>query len=429
MDDNSQVNNNSPVNPWQAQTESMVNLWGEAGRNMWQAWADMAQAAATAGTAQTASAGMAAASGPASAAGSSPAGAPPGTPFPNPGPGPAGRGAAGQTASTDPMLLLAEQWRRLAEQAMGAWTAGSEPVVKDVASGLLATHDLVFRYTRLMTEAWQTLSAQVAAGQDWQAAIDGYREQVKRGWTVDPTAYAAIAGDTAELWRLYLETVGRLVGPWAQSLRQAPGHISSAISGDGSAFAGLSRLYWDAWEHTGGRLLESPSLGMTREFEEELLGGFDAWIDYRRAVAEYQLIVGEAWADASAAVFEALKARAEAGKPISSLRELTTLWTTVTDASMEEAFRSEPYAAAQGRMLNAAMRYRQAERAVVETFLKTTDIASRSELDEAFREIYRLRGELRALRGEMAALKAAKRPSRRRSDRQTPGEQTPGGPA
>ena len=54
-------------------------------------------------------------------------------------------------------------------------------------------------------------------------------------------------------------------------------------------------------------------------------------------------------------------------------------------------------------MVTAAMRYRMAERTLVETFLKMTDIPSRSELDEAFQEIYALRRELRALRRELGA--------------------------
>jgi len=374
-------------NAWQVQSEAMINLWAEAQRNMWQAWAGMTQAAAEAvGAAEASSVPDATPNG-RPETGATPAGAPAGSP------------GAAATAN------VVEQWQKLAENAMAAWAAGSEPLVKDVSACLLNSQDFIFRYTRLMTESWQALSAQ-STGQDWSKALETYAEQLKRGWSADPTAFAAASGNTTELWRLYLESVGRLMGPWAESLKHAHGHLGGVLTGDRSAFVELSRLYWDAWERTGGRLLESPSLGMTREFEEKLLAGFDAWVDYRRAVLEYQGVVGEAWVDAAVAVMQALKARADDGKPIESLRELTALWTAVTDAAMEQVFRSEPYAAAQGKMLNAAMAYRRAERAIVDTFLKMTDIAARSELDEAFHEIYHLRHELKALRREVEALKA-----------------------
>lgn len=177
------------------------------------------------------------------------------------------------------------------------------------------------------------------------------------------------------------------------------------MAGDHSAFQDLTRLYWDAWEHTGGRLVDRHSFGLNREFEEKMLRGFDAWVDHRRALVEYQTVVAGASAEAVGAVMRTIAERAQQGKPIDSLRDLTAVWTTVTDETMELAFRSEPYAAAQGRMLNAAMILRQHERAIAETFLKMTDIPARSDLDEAFKEIHTLRREVKALRREMNAMK------------------------
>lgn len=307
----------------------------------------------------------------------------------------------------NPWQSQADEWRRFAEQALATWTTRAEPVVKDVAEGMLLGQETVLRCAELMGEAWRSTAASMEAGNDWPAAVERFASQLRPGAGLSPDAVAAATADSAEMWRLYLETVGRMVGPWGESLRQTPGRVGPVLTGDHSAFIQLTKLYWDAWEKTGGRLLESPGLGFTREFNEKLMRGFDAWIEHRRAVAEYHLIVNDAWVDAVTAVLHDLRRRAEQGKPVESLRDFTTLWTTVTDGKMEEAFRSEMYAEAQGRMLNAAMRYRQQERAIVDTFLKMTDVAARSELDEAFREIYLLRRELKALRREVEGFKHA----------------------
>lgn len=347
---------------WQAQAQAMADAWREAQRGYWQAWIDLTAAA--------------------------PAGAAPPT------------GAAQVPAS------LGEMWRRMAETTAAAWTAGAAPVAKDAAAGVMSSQSAIWRFTDLVAQAWQAVAAQAASGQSWNEAVDAYLARMRAGWSATPEALDAAGRDLTEMWRLYLDVVQRTVGPWGASLRQAPGHVGAAVTGNPSAFAELSRLYWDAWEHTGGRLLESPSLGATREFDEKLLRGFDAWMDYRRAVAEYQLVVADAWSDALGAVLREIGARAERGQPVASLRELTELWTSVTDAHMDQVFRSDPYAAAQGRMLNTAMIYRQRERAIAETWLKTTDIPARSELDEAFKEIYGLRRELKALRRELQALRA-----------------------
>ncbi|HQZ72224.1 MAG TPA: poly(R)-hydroxyalkanoic acid synthase subunit PhaE, partial [Anaerolineae bacterium] len=216
---------------------------------------------------------------------------------------------------------------------------------------------------------------------------------------------AGAGEDLSTLWQTWLAMLQDTTGPWVKAWRQAPDHLGGALSGDRSELADLSRLAWDAWEHTGGRLLESPSLGFGREGQERLILGFDAWMDYRRAVAEYQGVLGELNAEAMAAVARQLTERGKAGQPVKTLRELSAVWTQAADEVFEAGFRSDRYAASQATMVKKAMGYRQAERAIVEASLRNTDIATRTEMDEAFQEIHRLRRELRGLRREMIALR------------------------
>lgn len=106
-----------------------------------------------------------------------------------------------------------------------------------------------------------------------------------------------------------------------------------------------------------------------------------------------------------AAVAQQLTERGKAGQPVKTLRELSAVWTQAADEVFEAGFRSDRYAASQATMVKKAMGYRQAERAIVESSLRNTDIATRTEMDEAFQEIHRLRRELRGLRREMVALR------------------------
>jgi polyhydroxyalkanoate synthesis regulator phasin len=63
-----------------------------------------------------------------------------------------------------------------------------------------------------------------------------------------------------------------------------------------------------------------------------------------------------------------------------------------------EVFRSEKYIRIQGRLLNTAMAYRIHQREIVELFLKIGDMPTRSEVDEAHRNIYEQRKEMKALK-------------------------------
>jgi class III poly(R)-hydroxyalkanoic acid synthase PhaE subunit len=236
--------------------------------------------------------------------------------------------------------------------------------------------------------------------------VKNYADHFRQQFLQFPQGATQAAQDTDELQRLYLEEWQKLVQPWAESLRRVPWHVGQAATGDGSAGIKLTNLYWDAYERTFGRLLESPSLGHTRELTQDLLKGFDAWVDSRRAILEYQSGLAEGWTQAFEQFVRKLVSLAEKGEKIQSLVQLLNLWIDVIEGVFTTRFRSEEYLEKQSRLVNTVMAYRLIEREIVEAFLKTSHLPSRSELDEAYRRIYELRREVKELKKSLRDIKA-----------------------
>jgi class III poly(R)-hydroxyalkanoic acid synthase PhaE subunit len=301
---------------------------------------------------------------------------------------------------------VSKQWHELAAQALKGWTAEGQQVAKDVSERLLTTQDWMMRFLELSVSSWQAITPKVESGEDWQTIVARYTDQLREHFVQFPPGIAKATQDSGELWRLYLEEWQKLIQPWAESLRRAPWHFGEASTGDGSALVELMNLYGDAYERTFGRLLESPSLGHTRELNEDLLKGFDAWIDYRRASFEYQVALAETWTDAFQEFMRKLVSQVEKGEPVQSVRELLFLWIDVIDQVFAKVFRSDEYIRMQAHLLNTAMAYRLREREIVEAFLKTSHVPSRSELDEAYRRIYHLRKDVKELKKALQDIKA-----------------------
>ncbi|MBI4400708.1 MAG: class III poly(R)-hydroxyalkanoic acid synthase subunit PhaE [Nitrospirae bacterium] len=313
-----------------------------------------------------------------------------------------------QTAPTPPYPGFVDQWRALANQGLMGWTADSEQIVKDVAKRLLGAQDAMTRFLELSVNAWKTMAPMAESGVDWETTLKKYTGQLREQLLQSPEAIARTVQDTGELWRLYLEEWQKLTQPWAESLRRASWQVGRAATGDGSALIELTNLYWDAYERTFGRLLESPSLGHTRELNEELLKGFDAWLEFRRAGFEYQVKLAEAWAQGFEQFMQKLVSLAEAGEPVEGLRQLLSLWIDTVDEAFLAVFSSEEYARLQGHLVNTAMAYRIHERQIVEELLKISHVPSRSELDETHRRIYELRKELRELKKAVLEMRAGR---------------------
>lgn len=301
---------------------------------------------------------------------------------------------------------VANQWRDLATQALKGWTTEGEQVAKDLSQRLATTQDCVLRFLELSLSSWNAVAPKVEAGEDWHAVLAKYIEQVREQFMLSPQGMQKATQDSGELWGLYLEEWQKLVQPWAMSLQRAPWRVGQASTGDGSALVELMNLYGNAYERTFGRLIESPSLGHTRELNEDLLKGFAAWMDYRQASFAYQVELGETWTRAFEEFIRKLISQTEKGETVQSLRQLLFQWIDVIDQVFAKVFRSDDYIRLQGHLLNTAMTYRLRERDIVEAFLKTSHIPSRSELDEAYRRIYHLRKDVKELKRELHDIKA-----------------------
>jgi poly[(R)-3-hydroxyalkanoate] polymerase subunit PhaE len=298
-----------------------------------------------------------------------------------------------------------DQPLQAALQGFPTWTAGTEHILKDVAERLRTTQDHMLRFLELSLRAWKAITSKTGFGEDPQTALQHYIDSLRQQLLQFPQEMQKALQDTNELSRLYREQWQGLVQPWAESIRQAPWRFGQASTGNGSALMGLPNLYWDAFEKTFGRMIESPSLGLTRELNQDMLKGFAAWLDYRRASFEYKVKLSETWIHAFEEFMRQLVALAETGETIPSVRKLLYLWVEIVDRVFTDVFRSDEYIRIQACLVNTATAYRLREREIVDAFVKTTHLASRSELDEAYLRIYELRKDVKELKKSLQAIK------------------------
>jgi class III poly(R)-hydroxyalkanoic acid synthase PhaE subunit len=342
---------------WAEYTKSMSEAWVEAQKTLWETWAEAMMAKPKSG------------------------------------------------ASTSPGDI-SDIWAQVAGQNMEAWKSGAAPIAKATAEQFLSVSETSMRFLEFSARLWEALGPEMEAEGDWSAALEKNLETFREQVAGFPGFAEETAGDINILWQQYLEQWNRFGQPWTAALQQAPEYYARMMGGDSGAMIGLSNLYRDAYQQTLARLVASPGLGMTREFNEKFQLGFDAWVSWQLATVEYQGLLSQIWDQAIQGFQEDIVTLAEKGQKIESLRDFVLLWTRGAEDVFTQAFRTEDYVLAQGQMLNAAMAYRLREREIIEVFLKLYDLPTRSELDETHRRIYELRKGSKKLRSELTALQA-----------------------
>ena len=290
---------------------------------------------------------------------------------------------------------------------MEATTANSQeqnPVdLSSVTERFTENQQLLMRFLKLSFQAWQDILPKVQAGEDWQQTLTNYSQQIRDQVNQFSSSSTQISQDSAELWQLYLQQLQKFNQVWVAYLESSLNPLSQTATGSSQPWIELNNLYWEMfYQPTVGKLFQSPTLGVTREFNNKILKGFDVWTNFYRASINYQTLLADIQIQSFEALMQELVKLAEKGEPVTDWRKFQGLWSTIFDDIFEKAFLSEGNLKIQGDFLNALNAYRIQQQELMELGLKTLNLPTRTEVDEIHKTMYELRKEVKQLKKKLA---------------------------
>lgn len=296
-----------------------------------------------------------------------------------------------------------QQWQQTAATA-AATPAGAQPWQESLA---------------MWAQMFGDAGAQGPLGERMLGAVKAYLEQTQALLAAGGSAPDAIAAQLGRIMHAGFGATGGMLGEEgiAEVLRKlgsegARGFQQIAAS-LAPVFGTLSSEARAAFDH--------PAFGFLRERQEHQQRVAQALIDYQTQTRRYDALIARAGERGAARFQEKLAERAAAERPVDSLRGLYDLWVDAAEDGYAEIAASMEFREAYGALVNAQMQLRSLLRQDVEKISTDLGIPTRSEVDSLGRRLQALRRELRggadiggrrlgeevkALRAEIAALKA-----------------------
>ena len=226
---------------------------------------------------------------------------------------------------------------------------------------------------------------------------------------------------TAHMTQQSLQTMAQAMAPmmeaawmpnmltqWAAVLPTSAAPTMQSIGQAWSDFGSRMGLPTNAELNTGfdrtyGALSDALGLGPMRQLHAAWQDLLKAAAAQQEARASYALVVNSAFTGGYERLVKLLADKATAGERIDSVLALLRLWAGCTEDAVHETLQSEPGLAATAALTRASLSYHKAVRKVTNNVADMLDLATRRDLDEAFREIQALKRELRNLRRQGAA--------------------------
>ena len=166
---------------------------------------------------------------------------------------------------------------------------------------------------------------------------------------------------------------------------------------------GTTDAYVTAFERTFGAVSDALGLGPMRKLQAaygELMNAAAAQNESRTA---YAMVVQSAFASGWDELLRRLADKAQRGERVDSMLALIRMWASATEDAVHGVLQSQPGLDATAAVMRAALAYRRKLQTVAAIVADMLDMATRRELDEAYREIQQLKRELRSMRSTRAS--------------------------
>lgn len=289
-----------------------------------------------------------------------------------------------------------DAWTKLATGAM-------PPESRDWASKLA---DLNKGYLQIGENLWKMLSAAPAS------TPEAWTDAVGRGWKQLQEGMMANLGAGKDPWAGFATFWGMPLDNWRRVYSAC-----SALPGDMEKAMRNFSVAGESPESAMNRLISTPSLGYTREWQEEVQQWQQLWLQHGQAAREYGQVLSGIASKAVEILGKKLYALAVEAKTPETFREFYNLWVDAGEEAYSDAAMTEAFTRAQARLVNTLMAVKRQEQRMVDEVLSGLNMPTRRELDTSHRRVHSLQRQvwrlqealdesgIRALRAEVAALR------------------------
>jgi class III poly(R)-hydroxyalkanoic acid synthase PhaE subunit len=331
---------------WSSQTNEIMKTWGEAQKQLWSGWMTLAQGA--------------------------------------------NLGQGGQ-------MFDPTQWFRM---GVDTWSGLKEGPTQRLAGNVFGTPEIMTRSMNLLMQAWQTVAPKIEQGKPWQPDLQKLLEQWREEVASLPKRAASVGGDFAQLSRSLFERWTPITAPWLSMVGQAAGGHPAAAFLAGTGGAGNLMGFQEIFQGPLSQLSvgELPRATVAREKMGKFLKVLDALHDLQEAQSEYEKALSAGLAESVERTIEHLAKLAEKGEKLTSARDLMRTWYSIADRTLMEKFNTKEFLHLQDKLTDALMNHKKVQREALEIVYNALEIPTRSEIDEAYRDIHELKREVRVLR-------------------------------
>ena len=276
-----------------------------------------------------------------------------------------------------------QQWSQMMSQALPKES-------RDVNSRLF---DLGKSYMNMSETFWRLLqqSKSMMEGEtlDWE----GLMQNAFSGMANKATQPADPWSGFATMWGLPMDTWQRL----STTFTPFPGEMGRSLRPEGAPVpSDMNRAIRE--------MLALPPVGYTREWQTQGQEWVELFIEYNAAMQAFMQLLGKVGQSAAELFGKKMNDMNQKGESLEGLRAAYDLWIDCGEEAYAEVVATPDFPHLQAQMVNALMRLKKHEQAMMDEVMTAMSIPTRKEVDTTHKRVYDLQRQLCTLQDKLEDL-------------------------
>lgn len=222
-----------------------------------------------------------------------------------------------------------------------------------------------------------------------------------------PEEFRPYLVEPKELVNKYFNTMMDFYSPWKDQLNELKDmFVLGSLESDPEKLTDFFRLWKAKYDETFGKMVNSPSFGISRNIVEQQNKAFERFIDMFVIASEFSTKLNTVQTEAFKNIINEYVELAKEGKELKTFEEFFNFWSKKMDDRLVNYFGSEEFSKMLAQFGEATMDFKIESNKLLEQYLSDTPIVTEGQLDSMIKNVYDLKKEIKALKKEIESLKS-----------------------
>ncbi len=277
----------------------------------------------------------------------------------------------------------------------------------DVYSKMLGSNDTYLNVFKL----WQDLAAKTVdpIKESSQEIFDEWEDKVENNFESIilphiPENLKTYIQSPKELSKIYREVMTSLYEPWFDVTIDYDKYIVKGLGDNSVGYIDFVKLWKDNYSDTFGKIVNSPAMGANREYIEKQGELVDTFVQYLTNIGEFSSIIyATSYETVKKVITDYTEMAGESTQP-KTFKEFYDYWSKEMDKAYEKLFTTNEFSKLMGQYVDATMDFKIKYDSIMEDFIKTLPIPTRTEMNSAYKTIDSLKRDIRELKKQIKEL-------------------------